>query len=269
MISNFKISEQQGLLYSKKTGDKNKIHLSKLAAYNSHIGKKICHGTLVTIRYMKLTNFFKNLKKLNKYSINIKFDKPFIYNEKMNTFANSHEASKLMIFAYISLFLSVLLPICFENLVKTSPSDYIILFIYTATEAYILGIVCARNNVQAVFLAAGTTLVITLAMTLFACQTKYDCTGAGGFLLTSLCGIVAINIINIFIGSSSVNLWTACASVVLFSAYIVYDTQLIVGGAHKKYQFSTDDHVLATISIHLDMVNLFLNILQILTSSRD
>ena len=193
----------------------------------------------------------------------------FIYNDTMNTFAKSNEASKLMIFAYISLVLSVLLPICFESLVKTSPYDYIILFIYTATESYILGIVCARNNIQAVFLAAGTTLVITLAMTLFACQTKYDCTGAGGFLLTSLCGIVAINIINIFIGSSSLNLWTACASVVLFSTYIVYDTQLIVGGSHKKYQFSTDDHVLATISIHLDMVNLFLNILQILNNSND
>tara|TARA_Y200000002_G_scaffold375025_2_gene376661 strand:+ start:3547 stop:4329 length:783 start_codon:yes stop_codon:yes gene_type:complete len=191
----------------------------------------------------------------------------FIYNEKMNMFANSTEASRLMIFAYIALFLSVLLPICFERLVKTSPSDYFILFIYTATEAYILGIVCARNNTQAVFLAAGTTLVITLAMTLFACQTKYDCTGSGGFLLTALSGIIAINIINIFVGSSTVNLWAACASVVLFSAYIVYDTQLIVGGSHKKYQFSTDDHVLATISIHLDMVNLFLNILQILTSS--
>lgn len=193
----------------------------------------------------------------------------FIYNKKMNTFANSVEASKLMIFAYIALFLSILLPICFENLVKTSPSDYFILFIYTATEAYILGIVCARNNIQAVFLAAGTTLVITLAMTLFACQTKYDCTGSGGFLLTSLCGIITINIINIFVKSSTVHLWAACASVILFSAYIVYDTQMIVGGIHKKYQFSTEDHVLATISIHLDMVNLFLNILQILTGSRD
>ena len=193
----------------------------------------------------------------------------FIYNEKMNTFANSDEASKLMIFAYIALFLSVLLPICFESLVKTSPSDYFILFIYTATEAYILGIVCARNNIQAVFLAAGTTLVITIAMTLFACQTKYDCTGSGGFLLTALCGIIAINIINIFVKSSTVHLWAACASVVMFSAYLVYDTQLIVGGSHKKYQFSTDDHVLATISIHLDMVNLFLNILQILSSSND
>ena len=144
-----------------------------------------------------------------------------------------------------------------------------ILFIYTATEAYILGIVCARNNIQAVFLAAGTTLVITVVMTLFACQTKYDCTGAGGFLLTSLCGIITINIINIFVKSTTVHLWAACGSVVLFSAYIVYDTQLIVGGSHRKYQFSTEDHVLATISIHLDMVNIFLNILQILTSSRD
>ena len=80
------------------------------------------------------------------------------------------EASKLMIFSlHNSIFERFVTDMFFESLVSTSPSDYIILFIYTATEAYILGIVCARNNIQAVFLAAGTTLpVITVAMTLFA-----------------------------------------------------------------------------------------------------
>ena len=37
----------------------------------------------------------------------------------------------------------------------------------------------------------------------------------------------------------------------LFSLYLVYDTQLIVGGAHKKFQFSVDDYVFAALNIYL------------------
>jgi FtsH-binding integral membrane protein len=54
---------------------------------------------------------------------------------------------------------------------------------------------------------------------------------------------------------------------VQFSCYIVYDTQLIVGGFHKKYQFAIDDIVLATLSIYLDIINLFLYILECLNNN--
>lgn len=37
--------------------------------------------------------------------------------------------------------------------------------------------------------------------------------------------------------------------VVLFSFYLVYDVQLIVGGKHKRFQFSVDDHVFAAINV--------------------
>ena len=42
----------------------------------------------------------------------------------------------------------------------------------------------------------------------------------------------------------------------LFSAFIVHDTQLIVGG--KKRQFDTNDYVLGAMSLYMDIVNLFL-----------
>ena len=44
----------------------------------------------------------------------------------------------------------------------------------------------------------------------------------------------------------------------------VYDTQLIVGGSHRKIQFSEDDYVLASIILYLDVINLFLFILDLL-----
>ena len=53
------------------------------------------------------------------------------------------------------------------------------------------------------------------------------------------------------------------------SFYIVYDTQLIVGGEHKKIMFHTDDYVLASVSLYLDVINLFLMILRLLNGERE
>ena len=50
--------------------------------------------------------------------------------------------------------------------------------------------------------------------------------------------------------------------------YIVYDTQLIVGGEHK-IMFHTDDYVLASVSLYLDVINLFLMILKFLNGERE
>ena len=41
----------------------------------------------------------------------------------------------------------------------------------------------------------------------------------------------------------------AGAGCLIFSCYLVYDTQLIVGGEHKKYQFGLDDYVFAALNI--------------------
>jgi hypothetical protein len=40
--------------------------------------------------------------------------------------------------------------------------------------------------------------------------------------------------------------------------YLVYDTQLIVGGNHRKHQFSIDDYAMAAICLYIDIIQLFL-----------
>ena len=53
----------------------------------------------------------------------------------------------------------------------------------------------------------------------------------------------------------------------LFSAFIVHDTQLIVGG--KKRQFDTGDYVLGAMSLYMDIVNLFLYLLRLFGELQD
>ena len=78
----FKISEKEGLKYSKESGDINKIHLDKITGYNSIYGNKICHGTLVFLKYLKFTNKLKKISNQDEYSLKINYKKAFQYNQK-------------------------------------------------------------------------------------------------------------------------------------------------------------------------------------------
>ena len=53
---------------------------------------------------------------------------------------------------------------------------------------------------------------------------------------------------------------------VVFCGYLVYNTQLMMGGK-KKRQLRPDEHLLAAVQIYTDVINLFLQVLAAL--SRD
>ena len=56
----------------------------------------------------------------------------------------------------------------------------------------------------------------------------------------------------------------ACLGVFCYSFFLIHDTQMIVGGKHRRFQFDKDSYILAAISLYLDIINLFLYIIQIL-----
>ena len=58
------------------------------------------------------------------------------------------------------------------------------------------------------------------------------------------------------------------AGAALFGVYIVHDVQLIAGGAHTSVQLSPDEYVAGAIAVYLDVINLFIYILQLLNDRR-
>ena len=57
------------------------------------------------------------------------------------------------------------------------------------------------------------------------------------------------------------------AGALVFSLYLVYDTQLMLGGKHK-YALSPEEYIFAALNIYLDVVQLFIYILMIVGGSR-
>ena len=74
--------------------------------------------------------------------------------------------------------------------------------------------------------------------------------------------LIIFGIVTIFWRSPIVQLIYACLGALVFSIYLIYDTQLVVGKG--TFSYSLDDAYLAAIQLYLDVINLFLFILQIL-----
>lgn len=121
------------------------------------------------------------------------------------------------------------------------PCNYAILLAFTICESLPVGLICCAYQAQSVLLAFGVTMGIFLGLTIFACTTDRDFTGCGGMLLCCLLGMIITGFVLCFFQSDMVQTLYAGYGAVLFSMYIVYDTQKIVGGRHKKHQFMIDD----------------------------
>ena len=75
------ITDADGKMYAKQTGDKNLIHTDEISGYNSIYGEKVCHGSNVLDKFLKI---FLKKKKLNDLRyIFIKFNKHLSYNKKI------------------------------------------------------------------------------------------------------------------------------------------------------------------------------------------
>lgn len=105
------------------------------------------------------------------------------------------------------------------------------------------------------------TLGIFFALTLFACQTKYDFTSWLPYLFGALWILILAGFIGIFFPHTSTpELIYGIGGAVIFSGYILVDTQLVMRHYH------VEEEIAAAISLYLDVINLFLSILRILNS---
>jgi modulator of FtsH protease len=104
------------------------------------------------------------------------------------------------------------------------------------------------SGVGIIVQALAVTFITFSVIGIFAYTTKKDFSGLGNILFFSLIGVIIASIVNIFLGSSIFNLMISAVSVVLFSAFILYDMSNI------RRNFSDRDYIVASIALYLDFI---------------
>ncbi|XP_016974261.1 protein lifeguard 1 [Drosophila rhopaloa] len=155
---------------------------------------------------------------------------------------------------------------CNEDLRRRTPVNFILLAAFTLAESFLLGIAACRYAPKEIFMAVVITAAVCLGLTLFALQTRYDFTMMGGILVSCLIILLLFGILTMFVGGGLFTTLYASLSALLFSVYLVYDTQLMLGGRHR-YSISPEEYIFAALNLYMDVINIFLDILQVIGGS--
>ena len=113
------------------------------------------------------------------------------------------------------------------------------------------------NGPQIIATALGGTGVIFLGLSGYALTTRRDFSFLGGFLFVGFLVVLAAALANIFLAIPALSLALSATIVMLMSGFILYDTSRMVNGG-------TDNYILATVGLYLNIFNLFISLLHLL-----
>eukprot|EP00467_Chlorarachnion_reptans_P016139 CAMPEP_0114538082 /NCGR_PEP_ID=MMETSP0109-20121206/29940_1 /TAXON_ID=29199 /ORGANISM="Chlorarachnion reptans, Strain CCCM449" /LENGTH=385 /DNA_ID=CAMNT_0001722051 /DNA_START=26 /DNA_END=1183 /DNA_ORIENTATION=+ len=146
------------------------------------------------------------------------------------------------------------------------PNNLYLLMAFTAAMACQVGVITAlyaRAGLGEIVLQAFIyTAAIFGALTIYAFTTKIDVRSWGPYLFVGLIAIVIWGFVNMIFGLQAGWIYSL-GGALLFSAYILYDTSRLL------HTFGSDESwIMFTIDLYLDLINLFLFLLQLLSQNR-
>jgi FtsH-binding integral membrane protein len=128
-------------------------------------------------------------------------------------------------------------------------------------------VIFAVYTMSSIFSAFMGASVLFGTMSFYGYFTKKNLDSLGKFMFVGLIAIVIASIINIFIGSSVMQMVISALAIVIFMGLTAYDTQQI------REMVSTDSspavEVLGALTLYLDFINIFLSLLQLFGDKKD
>jgi len=136
------------------------------------------------------------------------------------------------------------------------------LYAFSALMGLSLATIFVIYSMGSIFTAFMGGAVLFGTMSMYGYFTKKDLTSLGSVMFVGLIAIVIASIINIFIGSSVLQMVISAIAIVVFLGLTAYDTQNI-----RQIVTSDSDtgreEVLGALSLYLNFINLFLSLLQL------
>ncbi|MBQ5154064.1 hypothetical protein EGM85_12495, partial [Macrococcus caseolyticus] len=135
------------------------------------------------------------------------------------------------------------------------PWNLVFLSLFTLAESWLIGVISSVVDTNTVINAFVITTIVFVGLSVLALQTKYDFTSWAPYLGMALFALLGLGFVMIFTNSTAMELTYSFIAVILFSVFILVDTQMIMN------RFHPEDEIPAAIELYLDIINLFVNIL--------
>ncbi|XP_026858050.2 protein lifeguard 4 [Electrophorus electricus] len=142
------------------------------------------------------------------------------------------------------------------------PINLYLLLGFTLLEAVSVATAVTFYEYSIVLQAFILTTAVFAGLTAYTYQSKRDFSKLGAGLFAALWILIIASFMRLFFHNDTVELVFAGSGALIFCGFIIYDTHLLMR------KLSPEEHVLASINLYLDIVNLFLHILRILDSMK-
>jgi FtsH-binding integral membrane protein len=105
-------------------------------------------------------------------------------------------------------------------------------------------------------------------MSFYGYFTKRSLDSMGQFMIVGLIAIVIASIVNIFIGSTVMQMVISALAIIIFLGLTAYDTQKIREAVSVDGDTGREE-VLGALTLYMDFINLFVNLLQLFGIKKD
>ncbi|KAH7701922.1 Protein TMBI-4 [Aphelenchoides avenae] len=140
----------------------------------------------------------------------------------------------------------------------TVPLNYFLLAGWTVLQSLTVGTIVTFYDVEVVLQAVLLTAIVVAALFFYTLQSKHDFRKHYALIFTLSIVFLFATAIQMILMSPTVNFVMSLLGAALFSVYLVFDIDMIMHG------FSEEEYIVACICIYMDIIGLFLRILQIL-----
>ena len=183
----------------------------------------------------------------------------------IDTFVKSEVGEALYILSVSTTFLTMFVCLCCEDLLRKTPSKYIIYSLFVLAVSYSLGISSLYIKGDVLYISIIITTGTTISLILYSFIFTTDFTEYYTYVVAIFMCLIFIGIVNIFFNNTIIQVIISGGGALVFACFIVFDMQMILSQKHIKYKYSIDDFILAAMSLYLDVINMFLYIIQFLT----
>ncbi|MEO5937959.1 MAG: Bax inhibitor-1/YccA family protein [Sphingomonas sp.] len=104
-----------------------------------------------------------------------------------------------------------------------------------------------------------TAAAMFAGLSLWGYTTKRDLTGLGSFLMVGLIAVVGVSLVNIFLGSSMLQMLVSVVGVVVFAGLTAWDTQRLKSEfvQYRGHQALEKMAIMGALSLYLNLINMF------------
>lgn len=142
-----------------------------------------------------------------------------------------------------------------------------VLDIFAGLMGLSFAVIFAMYSMGSIFTAFMSSAILFAVMSAYGYFTKKSLDSLGQYMFVGLIAIIIASIINIFIGSTVMQMVISAIAVVVFLGLTMYDTQKI----REDLMDNTNENaeIYGALTLYLDFINIFLSLLQLTGESKE